>query len=236
MTETYPPLIIPPRRALTIPPVRPFNTDEDCVVCLLPDEGTQWRDYSGNSNHAVNSGATAAYNCRRGPGWSFDGVNDVMEIAHSTSIADFTALSVSMWIYPTDIGGTGTLRTVIAKGGAGNGVHKIQISDATAGKVRFVVKNSLGVQKVAVNNYLTPASKWYHVVCVYDGAYITIYINGVAGTPVAQTGTLDDVSVIQIGQASNDFAGLWDELLYFRRALTQQEINALFQAGRPLGV
>ncbi len=233
MTEYYPPLEIPPKRALIPPVYRPIVTDPTCVLCFLPDINTTWRDQSLSGNHATITGPTLKQTGRRGPCLSFDGVNDYIGIAHSTSIADFTALSISMWIYPTDIGGAGTLRTVISKGAAGNGTHKVQISDAVAGKLRWVVKNSLGVQKVAVNNYLTPANQWYHVVCVYDGAFVTAYIDAVTGTPVAQTGTLDDGSTLYFAHPSNDFAGRLDELLYFRRALEQWEITALYEQGKP---
>lgn len=233
MTEYFPPLVIPPRRALIHPMRRPFNVDKDCVLCLLPEINSTWIDYSDESNDAALTAVSTSDSGRHGPALSFDGVNDVITVTHSASIADFTALTVEIWMYPTNIGGTGTTLLFINKGAGGTGGHRFWISSTTTGQVSFKLKNSVDTLKSEENDLLTPANKWYHVVGTWDGSYITVYVNAVPGTSTAFSGTLNDTSNLQIGSTSNDYAGLMDEIRYYRRGLTQWEITALYEAGRP---
>jgi hypothetical protein len=76
---------------------------------------------------------------------------------------------------------------------------------------------------------------WYHVVGVYDGAFL-IYINGKLDNSVEHTGTIDtnDSDLILGGYYStgNLIDGTLDDVRIYNRALSATEIKQLYNAGR----
>jgi len=75
---------------------------------------------------------------------------------------------------------------------------------------------------------------WYHVVGTWDGSTVRIYVNGVEGTPMATTGTLDaSTGENFIGRYQGYRAdGLMSNVAYwYNKALTQQEVVEIYNAG-----
>jgi hypothetical protein len=67
-----------------------------------------------------------------------------------------------------------------------------------------------------------------HLAGVYDGANITLYVNGVAGTPVAKTGDINNYGqVFTVGRylTETSFKGLIGEIMLYNRALSLAEIQ-----------
>ncbi|MBT1698120.1 PKD domain-containing protein [Fulvivirgaceae bacterium PWU4] len=78
---------------------------------------------------------------------------------------------------------------------------------------------------------------WHHVVCVRDGLNTTIFIDGVQAGTRASTNGLKVVSNegnFKVGMQetttgySNQYSGLIDDLIVYKKALTPAEITALF--------
>jgi len=87
------------------------------------------------------------------------------------------------------------------------------------------------------------ASKWSHVVAVGDGLGLRIYVNGVevgsGGTFTASYGSNTGTFKIGEGVLSSSgtyFDGRFDDVRVYSRALCPEEINAIYQGGRPAGV
>jgi hypothetical protein len=76
---------------------------------------------------------------------------------------------------------------------------------------------------------------WYHVVGVKYGSNILIYVNGVYESTVAEPPIYDtDVADLLIGANKTEGAylnGNIDEVMLYNRALSAQEIAAIYQAG-----
>jgi hypothetical protein len=78
---------------------------------------------------------------------------------------------------------------------------------------------------------------WYFVAAVYDGSTMKIYINGVLYASADQTGTRDTSTTAMVWMGDNPntgfrpFDGIIDEVSVFSRALTQEEIDDLYNAG-----
>lgn len=82
------------------------------------------------------------------------------------------------------------------------------------------------------------ANNWTMVTAKWDGQYITIYVNGVAGTPLAKSGTATDTANSGIGDCTGGcsgddkkFFGSIDEVRVYNRALLETEISSLYNAG-----
>jgi len=101
---------------------------------------------------------------------------------------------------------------------------------------------------VVLSNTTIQDDVWYHIAGTYDGATAKIYINGVLDNSVAKTGTIlpSTAGNIFIGHHENPsaqefFNGLIDEVELFKRALSDTEIAAIYNAGgagkcKPMGL
>ncbi len=86
---------------------------------------------------------------------------------------------------------------------------------------------------------LVTANRWVHMVGVYDGTIMRLYVNGVEIGTRPQTGMIQvDDNPVTIGAEENgaesrvvesEFNGLIDEVRIYNRVLSPQEIQALFQ-------
>jgi hypothetical protein len=77
---------------------------------------------------------------------------------------------------------------------------------------------------------------WYHLVGVFDGSSVKIYVNGILGDSIPASGTTNtNPSSINIGRRELSghqswINGLIDDVLIYNRALSEAEIKALYDA------
>ena len=77
-----------------------------------------------------------------------------------------------------------------------------------------------------------PINTWTHLAVTYNGSTLTLYRNGVAVATSNVSGTLSPTTgTLQIGasQFGEYFKGLIDEVRIYNRALSDTEIQALYQ-------
>ena len=87
----------------------------------------------------------------------------------------------------------------------------------------FQIHNGTDMVQVTSTTQMTSGQK-YHIGCVYDGATMTLYLDGVVdGTPQAQTGSAVWVAILANG-VSTTYSGLEIEALVFNRGLTAGEV------------
>ena len=106
----------------------------------------------------------------------------------------------------------------------------------------FNVRTVNGVQRAISGNIVT-ANVWNHVVGVYDGNEIRLYVNGVLAGSSAHTGDFVAANPnrrLAIGRPNytgpprpHAFTGRADEVRLYRRALGLNEINLVRQFTRP---
>lgn len=131
------------------------------------------------------------------------------------------AISVEAWVYQTEK--TGDYTGIVYKWSD----YLLRTdNDAEGGKFSFFV-NLDGSWEPRVWCFPPELNKWYHLVGVWNGKKLTLWINGEkteqdrAGTP-----TPGDQPLL-IGQG---FIGIIDELKIYNRALTADEVKAHFKA------
>ena len=212
--------------------VAPAPAPSGLVAAYSFDEGqgTSVVDRSGSSNGGSVTGATWTTAGKYGSALSFDGVDDWVTAADSTSL-DVSRMTLEAWVRPTAVGGG--WRTALFKeqpGGMVYALYASQGSGASLGQVNIGGERNAQGPALALNT-------WSHLAATFDGSALRLYVNGtlasttaVAGSIPASTGTL---RIGGNGVWGEWFAGQIDEVRVYDRALTASEIQSDLQT--PVG-
>ena len=231
MSISIPPKITPTAHPRTRPIVLPPQLDPSCVLCLLPMRGQRWHDYSGHGNHGTIYGASWTSKGRLGPALSFDGVDDYVRCPPYQFTNQCT---VEAWVQTFGI--LDTVDLIARQPSASNdwGVPDLWVRQST-GNFEFHIGTT--TQELISSSAVVQPNIWYHVVGVYDGTKMYLYVNGKSdATPVSQSGNMAGYwKWFYISRYSEATAyswnGLIDEVLVFNRALAVDEIRALYELG-----
>lgn len=194
------------------------------------------QDASGNGNHGTAQNGVAFGTGKFGKAASFDGVNDYVEVNHSASLNNYVItgeLTISYWINP-DIGKT---RDVIAKRPpANNGGFVVQANPDQMGYDHAIFTN-VG-QKYVVVTYTQ--NEWQHIVfSAKAGDAIRVFKNGVLSASLSLAGntfvgTTNNMRLMANTMALELFQkGQLDQVQIFSRILSNDEVQALYQAEAP---
>ena len=161
-------------------------------------------------------------------------IGDYIEIPDSSSLDTTTdAITISAWVYLVS-GDATNIITKSSLSSPGEDSYRLfhyyssdelsfELADAGTGEW---FGGNMGVDLSYVS--------WYHVVGVYDGEEVSLYLNGVKGTtPVSHTGSIKTSSApVHIGargpSGPNALDGIIDELKIFNTALPHEEICRLY--------
>ena len=148
--------------------------------------------------------------------------------------------SIEAWIQPTSI--TSEYRGVLSNeygAGAKQG-YVIYVGGFTSngtgiGFERFQDGNSTPLQDPSV---VTQNSGWYHVVGVYDGSQMILYVNGQAVVSKASSIAIQsftctfNIGATHCGATGTNFQGFVDEVAVYGTALSQARVQAHYQAAQ----
>ena len=210
-TTLYPP---PPTSGLSA--YYPFNGNAN-------DESVN--NYNGTVTGAVLSPDRFGTN---NSSYYFNGINNKIYIGNSLIVQD--RISVSCWVKSTATSGqiisTGS-RNSYRIGKTENGVDcGLYLSDATDG---------YGIGASAV----VDCSDWTHVVIVYNGSEVKLFINGQlkssdigAGSVFCNQTVYLNFGTYQWGSSCSAwYKGYLDDVRLYNRAITSEEVNALYHEG-----
>jgi hypothetical protein len=210
------------------------------VVAIPPGMVASWRgetdasDSIGGHIGAFFSGLTAkppsiTASGKVGGAFDFDGSLHV-EIPDSPALK-LAELTVEAWVFPTS---NGDFRTIIARGSS-IGEDDTYYLGLTGNTPQFFSHGSrllMGPSPVSLN-------EWTHLAITFDGKFKRLYVNGAQIASQAEADALvydpADVPVTigsdwAFGQSSSHFQGRIDELSVYNRALTGEEIFAIYEA------
>jgi len=199
-------------------------------------------DLSGNGNHGTLEGDTHWVAGKYGSCLSFDGDGDYVDVdnnPYQTSNIFSSGLSFSVWI-KSPFAKDNNRRSIVGGGGANHfysagGIYVYTGSDYTYAAMEIYRGDYYTASTDGVIN-LTP-DNWYHIVGVYNSLsnQVEIYLNGVneVNTSVSESGTTYDPDNFYIGRNPRSsfnptFNGLIDNVMVFDRALSAEEIQALY--------
>ncbi len=195
--------------------------------------GSNWTaiDSSGNGNNGTGAGNASVGSTAAGKfanAGFFDGNGDYITIPNSSSL-NITGNSVTMaaWIKPTTLSGNDV---IISKGVfSGNKSYRLMRVGSVA---HLEITTDTGTTTLQSNTALTTGI-WQHVVAVYDGSKVSIYINGKLDRSSPFSGNIvSHTENLWLGWRSGAleyFNGSMDEVRIYNRAFTEREVFRLYE-------
>ena len=214
------------------------QSDDGLVAEWHFDEGSGsvLKDSSGNGNDGVIYGATWV-DGKYGKALSFDGVDDYVEVPHSTSLDITDEITIEAWFRAIDVSGN----PFILAHGESFDTDKFQYSlyiESGILKSWFEESDDSDNQVKGSNTLAT--NKWYQgaVVRTSDG-YFILYLNGKVEGSISTNKKPPSIShSLTMGLRTNSpnvyqdyFNGIIDEVRIYNRALTTEEIKEHYEQG-----
>lgn len=164
----------------------------------------------------------------------FDGVDDYVNVVDADSLDLTTAGTISVWAKVDTLSGY----SVILKKGADS-----FSCDTWSYGMWFVSDGSVGActertaSIVSSNAGSIGTTSWYHIAYVWSGSSNTLYIDGSpvdSGSSVTTpTAEATNLTIGALGNGSNPYNGLFDDIRVYGRALSSTEITALANKSTP---
>lgn len=192
--------------------------------------GTTITDNSGNGNTAtLSAGATwvASPIQSAGNAIDFDGIDDDVIIPHHSSLNITSAITLEAWVYATKNTG---VQNVMAKSSAAENYGYI-FPRTDNGWANLSLYLFIGGGWRVLSAAYPSLNAWHHVAATYDGATMTIYIDGALAASMPQTGSIATNNAplelgVQNGYPAEFFGGRADEFRIWNVARTQGQIQA----------
>jgi hypothetical protein len=215
------------------------------LVSWWPGDGDA-NDIVGGDHGALQNGATFA-NGVVGQAFSFDGVDDFVSVPHAASQNIRAALTIDAWVMKKGpcqrLNCIVLMKEDVPAPGEQDLRYGLLIFDEggiAPGRVSLSLNTGIW-QDVAISTTVLQENVWYHIAGTYDGGAARIYVNGILENSVEKSGLVlpSTGGAIKIGQESavedpegaEFFNGLIDEVELYSRALSAEEIAALYDAG-----
>jgi pimeloyl-ACP methyl ester carboxylesterase len=191
-------------------------------------------DVSGNGNNGIlSNGAVSGGPGQVGKGFVFNG-NSNVQIANTPILNPTSAITLEAWIRPT--GGSGQHRDIIGKDGeSSQRQYLMTVSDINRVRGHVTASGNPFLWIDGATN--VPLNTWAHAVTTYDGTTLKVYMIGVLDGSRAISGAIvSTAQPLRIGGGAPAGANQWyfpgsiDEPTIYNRALTEDEVKALYNA------
>jgi len=211
--------------------------------CVQPPLGLiGWWPGDGNANdivdgnHGTLQGGASFGTGLVGQAFSFDGIDDFVQVPDSDLWAFTSDFAIEMWVnFNSDPGGTlihpGAIFISNSEGGGQLNKWSFQLGE---GKLAFHINGpSINGYFLAQADFSPTLNQWYHLAVTRTGNIYTIYINGIsAGSETNDVVIPNPNAPLTIGQGEGFFLdGLMDEVAIYNRSLSPSEIESIYNAG-----
>ena len=209
----------------------PTNTTFLTPISYYPFENVSKDFINTYDANATTATLWTNSSCNFGRCYSFDGTTNYISISNAPSLnITGTGLTLSAWIKADTIGGTRRIVGMSRDGVAGTLKYHLLIE---TGRVQIVVAN-ISTSRTADTPFTDTAS-WHHIVGIYNGSNLSIYLDGVRKNVTKMKGNIigsTNKGGVNIGRFSASFPQLYDgridEVLIYNRALTSLEVKKLY--------
>ena len=198
---------------------------DDAVGIWLFDEGKGGvaADTSGNGNDGEVSGAKWAEG-KFGGALEFEPPH-VVRVEPSDSLNFKDQMTIATWVYMNK----GVSDTAIRR----NGSYLLEVQsggERVPGAYVFGIWSGGGFTGGVWGKTVVEPEKWYHIVGLYDGSEMKLYVDGTLEAAVKQGGDVDQAGELLFGTFGGEkFIGRLDEIIFFDRGITEAEIGALMK-------
>ncbi len=158
----------------------------------------------------------------------FDGANSYILVPHSQDLQPVYGLTLSAWV---NFGSFNNNGSILAKGSeTSEGLYSLKYQTASQNLVFQIYFPAYSL--IALNIYSSwQVNNWYNFICIYDGTYMTVYLNGQFNNQLNMTGLLGSNNEdLLIGKSSEGymFNGDIDDIRIYNRALNSNEIQQVY--------
>ncbi|MGZ5434409.1 MAG: LamG-like jellyroll fold domain-containing protein [Pyrinomonadaceae bacterium] len=218
------------------------------LTCTPPPSGmVSWWSAENNANDIISTNNGALQNHTTfaagevGQAFSFDGVDDYVEVPHSDSLNLTSGLTLDTWFKVRSAGYATLFSKSDANGSASVSSYNLQINPD--GAIQVTLYGTYPEDNWTTAAGLVTTGQWYHVALTWDGSYgpsdnVKLYLNGAlvqawtkSGAPLNVTTETLTLGSMKLPTYYGHMDGLIDEPEIFNRALSQTEIQAVYDAG-----
>ncbi|MBC7862405.1 MAG: T9SS type A sorting domain-containing protein [Bacteroidia bacterium] len=195
------------------------------LVMYFPFSNASTSDLSGNNlNMGTVLGVTGTNDKDNNfnQALSFNGTSSQCNVVSNPLMySNGNQLTISVWINPT----TNNDQRIVEK----NGSYYL---DIYTGTIRFILNGGTTL----LSSYFPTVGIWQHIVATYDGTAMKVYADGLLVSTNAVPGVNITVNTNQFlfgiaqGGTPYRFGGAMDEFRFYKRALTAQEVLALYNS------
>jgi len=215
---------------------------------LFPSDGlvSYWNmDVDGSitdlvgSNNGTIQGATYTSSGKINGGYSFDGGDDILFGESAFDIAAGNSFSISLWFKATDYDDNRRIFNKRSGTETGNPGYEAYIN--VNGQV--TVSLDTGATNAPLSGSIqVDDGAWHHLVVSYDGSagraisYVDTVV-GVDNSDASYGDGMNSQNQLAVGQpfsTESRFTGSIDEIGFWSRALTSDEVEALYNSGNGL--
>jgi len=227
--------VISSNAILTVNPPPPCDSAPSGMINWWKGEGNANDNIGTNNGVAV--GTLLYTNGEVGEGFLLNGSNYVSIPSSPTFNVLTNAITIEMWIKvnaidPGDLGWT----AILTKGDSSWRLARwntttFQLGFSTSGLSQGDLEGNRNIMD----------GQWHHVAAVYDGSTKYIYVDGTLDVSAPATGSIatnsfpvcigENAEILAKGLADRHFNGIIDEVSVYKRALTSNEIAAIYNAG-----
>jgi len=189
-------------------------------------------DQSGNGYNGSVNGASLTFDRfgNTSTAFSFDGINDFIQVNNAAIFNLVNGHSISVWYKPNSIHQAVIIEKFNPTNGPGDGGPQLVLRSNQL--VDFsIFHNNTG--NFVYSNIPSANQLWHHIVATWNGNLIRLYQNGFLTDSIPLSVTLNQCNEpMMIGkrafQSDLHFNGVIDDFGMWNRALSQQEITDLY--------
>jgi len=160
----------------------------------------------------------------------FSSPSQYVLVPNSSSITMTNAFSIECWFKLTQYGDPYTPRRMFQKALSGNGFFLFVSNTSQGSKIRFdLYLNWSGYE--LITDFTPSLNTWYHIVALWDGQYMKVYLNASLIGSHEFTGTMNDTADLYMGMNGEGWMGYIDEVRFYLRALSETEIQYNYNSG-----
>lgn len=109
-------------------------------------------------------------------------------------------------------------------------------------RFEYIQYNRRDDRKLYSQKFIPESGQWYHFAVTYQNAVVSFYVNGIlfesqpypaSVNPVSAPLIVGTMRTSDYAYEKGDFDGIIDELMIFKRSLTEDEIRRIYEAGKP---
>lgn len=192
---------------------------------------------SGTGTEMWNDGTTGKYNSALG----FDGTDDYVDMGDISEYKSITAFSAEAWVTTNTLaGGEDNLRYIFGKEGDNSAATEFMMRlDTSNDRFEFYAGGSGYVGATTGTKLTIATGTWYHLMGVYDGSNVNLYVNGVLYDTQAKTGaTGTTTQAFRVGNNhrtslpnERHWDGLIDNVRLYNYPLTAAQVKRAYNEG-----